>query len=67
MITFWYNMLDKGNCPINPCPLEIEANSLSHAMQKIAACLADDCVEVQVWMTHDKAVRSKADSFKVVP
>lgn len=52
MDVFWYNMLDKGNCPINPNPLEVEAKDLGHAMQKIAACLSDDCVEVQVWKSQ---------------
>lgn len=56
---FWYNMLDAGKCEINPRPLELEANDLGHALQKIAACLADDCVEVQVWMGYSQTARIK--------
>lgn len=46
---FWYNMFDNDDRPINPQPLELEANDLGHALQKIAGSLADDCVEVSVW------------------
>lgn len=57
MITFWYNMLDTGGCPINPHPLDLEAKSLGHALQKVAACLDDDCVEVYVWMGYTQEAR----------
>lgn len=58
-MTFWYSMIDVNNGPINPRPLELEANDLGHALQKIAACLADDCVEVKVWLGYSQTARLK--------
>ncbi len=48
-LTFLYNMVDAGNCEINPFPLDVEAKNMGHALQKIAACLSNDCVQVIVW------------------
>jgi len=48
-MVFWYDEIDKDRHEINPLPWEVEARDLGHAMQKIAARLSDECVEVHVW------------------
>lgn len=45
---FCYDMY-KGNGLLNPFPVELEANSLGHALQKIAAALSDNATSVNVW------------------
>lgn len=49
MQTFMCNFMDKEARGINPRPVEIQASGLGHALQKVAAMLPDDAVEVQVW------------------
>jgi hypothetical protein len=67
MTTFWYNMEAADGERINPHALEIEANNLGHALQKIAACMSDRCTDIHVWMGYTQEARIKAATFKVVP
>lgn len=66
MTTFFYNMIDKNNCPINPQPLEVEAKDLGHAMQKVAACLSDHCTDVHVWRTRKLTRQDIAKQVKAL-
>jgi hypothetical protein len=44
---------------INPSPLEVQAYDLGHALQKIAAALADDCIDIQVWKSEVIKLKDK--------
>lgn len=46
---FCYNMRGQGGTEINPFVLEVRADDLGHALQKIAAQLSDKCTEVAIW------------------
>lgn len=46
---FCYNMRGPSDIEINPFALEIRADNLGHALQKIVAQLSDECVEVTIW------------------
>lgn len=58
--TYLYSMYGTAKEPINPFPLDVEANDLGHALQKIAASLSDYAVEVKIWKRKRFDDRSKS-------
>jgi hypothetical protein len=64
MTTFWYNMLDADNAPINARAIDLDADDLGQAMGMIAAGLPTNCFSVHVWMGLTQTPRIEAASDK---